>query len=183
MVLNMLCKASSSHPHQVSYGRHAHTTEEEEEEEEEEDSTWGETGDTLAAVNFVYVLAVSDFIEGFSVYTSPFLSLFSAVSSTVFATLHLFVTEGRRLVRVYVARLRALEVLFPLRFVMFSFVTHLAVVLPAWQVLSRTFEERDSLRLSLLFVPRRAPSNLFETKEKRNNIQSSLPPCFHFGGL
>ena len=38
-----------------------------------------ETGDTLAAVNFVYVLAGTDFFEGFSVYTSPFLSLIPTV--------------------------------------------------------------------------------------------------------
>ena len=38
-----------------------------------------ETGDTRAAVNFVYVLAGTDFFEGFSVYTSPFLSLIPTV--------------------------------------------------------------------------------------------------------
>ena len=48
-----------------------------------------ETGDTLAAVNFVYVIAGTDFFEGFSVYSSPFLSLISPV----FALLHLFVSD------------------------------------------------------------------------------------------
>ena len=46
-----------------------------------------EARDTLAAVNFVYVIAGTDFFEGFSVYSSPFFSLFS----TVF--LHLFVSD------------------------------------------------------------------------------------------
>ena len=46
-----------------------------------------ETGDTLAAVNFVYVIAGTDFFEGFSVYSSPFLSLISTV------LLHLFVSD------------------------------------------------------------------------------------------
>ena len=34
-----------------------------------------EARDTLAAVNFVYVIAGTDFFEGFSVYSGPFLSL------------------------------------------------------------------------------------------------------------
>ena len=46
-----------------------------------------EARDTLAAVNFVYVIAGTDFFESFSVYSSPFLSLFS----TVF--FHLFVSD------------------------------------------------------------------------------------------
>ena len=47
-----------------------------------------------------------------------------------------------RLVCVFVERLRALGVLFPLRSVMFSFVTYIAIVLPAWKVLSRPFMEQ-----------------------------------------
>ena len=49
--------------------------------------------------------------------------------------------EGR-LVCVFVERLRALGVLFPLRSVMFSFVTYIAIVLPAWKVQSRPFMEQ-----------------------------------------
>ena len=47
-----------------------------------------------------------------------------------------------RLVCVFVERLRALGVLFPLRSVMFSFVTYIAIVLPAWKDLSRPFMEQ-----------------------------------------
>ena len=38
-----------------------------------------EARDTLAAVNFVYVIAGTDFFEGFSVYSGPFLSLIPTV--------------------------------------------------------------------------------------------------------
>ena len=50
-------------------------------------SRGGGRGDTLAAANIVYFLAVADFFEGSFVYTCPFPLFFSTVSPFVFRPL------------------------------------------------------------------------------------------------